>query len=218
MSLANNTATLEDILATVNALPNASGGITPAGTVTITENGTYDVTNYASAEIDVESSGGDTSIEDGLITRTITTYTNNRITTIGERAFYGFSSLTSVSFYNVQTVGADAFNGCSGLEIADFKRLGYTGASIEANAFNGCTNLRALILRAETAAPVSLKGTGALSNTAIANGTGYIYAPAYTITYFKSDTNWSAYAAQFRALEDYTVNGTISGKLDESKI
>jgi hypothetical protein len=37
----------------------------------------------------------------------------------------------------------------------------------------------------------------------VANGTGYIYVPAALIEDYKAATNWSLYADQFRAIEDY---------------
>lgn len=40
------------------AIRNIESGITPTGELTITENGTFDVTNYASANVNVASSGG----------------------------------------------------------------------------------------------------------------------------------------------------------------
>ena len=40
------------------ASPASGGGVTPTGTISITENGTYHVANYASADVNVASGGG----------------------------------------------------------------------------------------------------------------------------------------------------------------
>lgn len=88
--------------------------------------------------------------------------------------------------------------------------------SIGANAFAQCTNFEALALKTNNL--VSLGNVTAFTNTPISKGTGYIYVPRALLEDYKVSTNWATYANQFRALEDYTVNGTITGELDESKI
>jgi hypothetical protein len=52
--------------------------------------------------------GGDTTQEDGLITGTLTEYTNDRVESIRDRAFYG-ATLTKISLPNVKKIGEYAF-------------------------------------------------------------------------------------------------------------
>ena len=76
--------------------------------------------------------------------------------------------------------------------------------------------MTALILRTE--AIPTLQDLNTIQNTPINTGTGYIYVPSALVDSYKSATNWSTYATQFRALEDWTVDGTITGELDWDKI
>ena len=59
-----------------------------------------------------------------------------------------------------------------------------------------------LILR-DSSGLYNISKAAQLSATPIANGTGYIYVPRDLVDKYKAATNWSVYADQFRAIEDY---------------
>ena len=79
--------------------------------------------------------------------------------------------------------------------------------------------LKALILR-NTSAVCTLNLSVTFGNTPIglANGGGYIYVPSALIEDYKVATNWATYADRIRAIESYTVDGTMTGELDDTKI
>lgn len=158
-----------------------------------------------------------------------------KCTTISAHEFYGCPSLTRVSLPLIENLQYQCLNGCSALTevyapsattigyaaVRDdtlIKRLDFPAATlIEQYCMHGCTSLDTLILR-NTASVVTSADVNMLGNTPIANGTGYIYVPRALVDSYKSATNWSTFATQFRALEDYTVDGTTTGELDETKI
>lgn len=223
--------------------------------------------------------GGDTSIEDGLVSHTLSAYFNDRVAEIPYGTFYRNVNLTNISFPNVTSVGGYAFWGCKELSTIDIPKLQTVGdyafngnnvldlvlpelieagvhsysnmrrcetitapklRTVGSSCFRGVSgsklqkvdfgaleelasmalywnvNLATLIIR--TNKMCSLASTNVFTSTKIASGTGYIYIPATLIETYKADSVWSTYATQFRALEDYTVDGTITGALDETKI
>ena len=140
---------------------------------------------------------GDEALINSIIDRSITEIQDNYTKTIGKYAFQGCEALTTVNFPAATSIGNNAFQNCSALTTADFP----AATSIGSSTFRGCSKLTTVILRSGTMA--TLGNTQAFSGTPIESGTGYIYVPAALVDAYKAATNWSTYANQFRAIEDY---------------
>jgi surface protein len=109
-----------------------------------------------------------------------------------------------ISYYKISSTSSssDIFTNCYVLKAVIIRGFG-TSYTLKSNAFSNCYHL-----------------TGTVNETYNPNGDKdcYIYVPSTMVDTLKSATNWSAYADQIRALEDYTVDGTVNGELDESKV
>lgn len=153
------------------------------------------------------------------------------VTSIGASGFTSCEKLTSVNFPLASSAGQYAFSYCDSLLTAALGKVAtlafYTFVhcynlntvdlgetkTIQNNAFSDCYRLKAVILRSTTMC--SLGNTGAFTRCYHFSGTtnstynpdglqdGYIYVPSALIEDYKAATNWSTYATQFRAIEDY---------------
>lgn len=152
---------------------------------------------YAWTEGAGGSAEADTTIEDGLVTKSLEHYENDRVTELPSYAFHNWTVPFSLRFPNVTTLNVYTFMNNTKLTLADFG----SKVTVKTYAFYKNTSLTALILRSSELCPLSV--TNALTGSAIADGTGYIYVPSALVEEYKVATNWATHADQFRAIEDY---------------
>jgi hypothetical protein len=139
----------------------------------------------------------------------------------------GLSDCINLSFFDlssVKTIGGNALFNAYNIDTFNFPSLTY----IKDTSFKNCRSLRSLILRSETMCTLTKTNAfdgcchllGTIHSTYNPDGLtdGYIYVPKALIEDYKVATNWATFADRFRALEDFTVDGTITGELDENKI
>ena len=148
----------------------------------------------------------------------ITTADFPSATMIEERAFSQCTNLTSVNFPALETIGDLSLFQCA-FATAQFptvKTVGKSGfrenenlttvdlSSVESlgdYCFYKCSSLTTLIIRSSSVP--TLGSYSPFYETPIVGGTGFIYVPSSLIDSYKAASNWSTYAAQFRAIEDY---------------
>lgn len=201
------------------AIDNIETGIMPTGTVNITANGTYDVADKATAVVNVEAGVDYLALRAG---GGLTSYSSNSLTMLLPYAFASCTTLETLNVPNVVRLDLDSITstkltefkitattsiisggfGCMRqntlLEKVDFRQV----SNLVAIFFSGCSALVTFIIRNTDTVP-TLANTNAFTSTPIASGTGYIYVPSAMVDAYKAATNWSTYADQIRAIEDY---------------
>lgn len=155
----------------------------------------------------------DHSMEDGRITGAITDYRNDRVESVAGYAFNYDHILRTITLPNVKTVGEKAFLGASKLKIVDLPTL--TSASDGAFEINSSNVLKYVVIRSETMASCEY----AFSSDATHN----FLVPRALIEAYEEQLGYNRFGdnttnVSVRAIEDYTVDGTVTGELDLTKM
>lgn len=137
--------------------------------------------------------------------------------------FDGCSSLKQVDLSSLTNSGSYTFRNCTSLEeialpslseneviygnvfenCTSLKRVDLRGGNFSrTNTFKNCKALETLILRKKSGI-VTLSNVNNFDGSGIALGTGYVYVYSVFLDAYKTATNWSTLANQFRAIEDY---------------
>lgn len=132
-------------------------------------------------------------------------------TYIGTHTFAYCASLSALNMPSIEELDTRAFYSCTSLTYVDMRHATFKNQEV----FNNCTSLHTLIMRRNSIVPHKYNQIG---SSQIENGNGYIYVPRNLLDTYKVTTGWAQYGDYFRALEDYTVDGTVDGDLDPSKI
>lgn len=101
---------------TANRIRNKTGG---------TDQIAWDSAKGFGDAVDAITGGGaDHSVEDAIITRSISgAYSNDRITTVGQCAFLGCQALTAIDLPNVTQVNRNAFESCIHLQTINLPKV-----------------------------------------------------------------------------------------------
>ena len=164
-----------------------------------------------------------------LIDRSITEIEDENLITIGSNTFSNCTKLKRAYLPNVTSINGASFQNCSALVDVTLPSLIWTGNNgmqgcgfttldlpkcqrLNGSMFVNCTKLTALILRS-TSQVCTLASIDVFKNTPVESGAGYVYVPRSMVDSHKVATNWTTFANQLLAVEDYTIDGTVNGTI-----
>lgn len=133
--------------------------------------------------------------------------------------FEGCTSLVDVDMPSAKSIMSYTFSGCKALPFIDLP----VTQTLYGNCFKGCISLKTVVLR-KSGTACTLSATNAFNDTPFASGKagGTLLVPSALVESYKTATNWSVIWGyghnRFLALEDYTVDGTITGEIDWDKL
>lgn len=169
-------------------VPLPEGYIKPSGALEITDNGEYNVTNYEKVNVSVAKASAS---ESGLVTRTLTEYTNNEVDNVGKYALSNFEILEKCVLHNVKTLNYYAFAEDTSLKKIDILGGGTLYGSLASSCVLNCSNIETFIMRNSTTV------------TKLSAAFFPFYAGQANITRNFTRANWNKYGAVGR-LENWS--------------
>lgn len=176
---------------------------------------------YCEEDINIlfDDSTSDLSVEDGLLSRTLTTYRNDRITSLGAGAFMQFPTLKILILSNVVTMNGSCFSGgikfdklempkletigTKGFDYISFPELKAPLKSISGYGLIGNGKLERLIITQDEVV-CKLSSTNSFQATTIATSEtmGFVYVPDALVEQYKIATNWSTFAHKIKPISE----------------
>ena len=170
--------------------------------VVASDNAVYDSRDNCNAIIKTASNT--------LIVGCKTTIIPSTVTSIGNSAFYGRNSLTSINIPDsVTSIGGYAFYGCSGLTSID---IPHSVTSIGSYAFNGCSALTSMTIMADV--PPTLSGNAVFGYV---NKSIPVYVPCGFVESYQNAEGWvftnfvGMCPVAITATPNPTAGGTVTG-------
>ena len=159
---------------------------------------------------------GDAIVFKSLVEKTIESFVDEELTSIGTYAFESCSNLQSVSLPNATSIGKAAFYYCINLQSVSFPNATSIGTyvfescsnlrsvslpnatSIGTSAFISCIKLQTLVVGTEKDTVCTLGNSKAIpSNSGLS-----IYVPDALVDAYKGATNWSTHASKIKPISN----------------